>query len=142
MEVNKNNPKKLKGLSEKLKWELSSLCTINDDDIVEKLEWEENEISTRLKAIKEHIIYSTTYKLRDAERCKQWDRFAKERNNIKNNNTEEARWYIKDSIKKWNISWLLSWIQNLVIQEYLFQKYEKDLWLGHGRVIILLDNLE
>lgn len=142
MEANKNSPKKLQELSKKLKWELSSLCAIDDDDIVEDIKWEENKISTRLKVIKEHIIYSTTYKLRDAERCKQWDRFTKERNNIKNNNTEEARRYIKDSIKKWNISWLLSWLQNLVIQEYLFQKYEKDLWLGHWRVIILLDDLK
>jgi len=132
MGKNQNNPNKLKELSKELKWELSSLCTI-DDDIVDDIKWEENKISTRLRPIEKHIIYSTTYKLSPE--------LDNEMNNIRINNTKEARQHIKEFIQEWNISWLVLWIENLVIQEYLLQKYEKDIWLWHWRVIVSLDDV-
>jgi hypothetical protein len=43
---------------------------------------------------------------------------------------------------EWNINWLTTWIENLVIQEYLLQKYEEIFWLWHGRAIISLNEVE
>ena len=93
MESNKDNPKKLKELTKKLKKSLSNLCTKIEitNDIQET---KGNNISTRLNQIKDYIIHSTTYKIKDAEHFKE-SRIEKERENIKHNNTAEARQHIK-----------------------------------------------
>jgi hypothetical protein len=33
----------------------------------------------------------------------------------------------------------VTWIINVVIQEYLLKKYDEKFWLWHGRVIVSLD---
>ena len=110
-----------------------------DTNDIQETQW--NNISTRLNQIKDYIIHSTTYKIKDAEHFKE-SRLEKERENIRHNNTAEARQHIKQHIDEWNINWLTTWIENLVIQEYLLQKYEEIFWLGHGRAIISLSEVE
>jgi len=140
MEANKDDPKKLKELAKKFKKRLSNICTkIEVTNNIQETQW--NNISTRLNQIKNYIIHSTTYKIKDAEHFKE-SRFEKEKENIIHNNTAEARQHIKQHIDEWNISWLTTWIENLVIQEYLLQKYEEIFWLGHGRAIISLNEVE
>ena len=143
MEINKDNPQKLKRLAKKLKKRLFNICAKIEitNHKYQDIEIEWHNISTRLNKIKDYIIHSTTYKLTEAEHFKK-SRLEKERENIKHNNTAEAKQHIKQHINEWNINWLITRIENLVIQEYLLQKYEETFWLGHGRAIIWLNKIE
>lgn len=99
-------------------------------------------ISTRLTPIKEHIVMSYTYKLKDTDKFKEESEFNRERKNIIKNNTAEARYHVKENVVEWNINWVVTWVSNLVIQEYLLKKYEENFWLWHGRVIVSLDEVK
>ena len=94
MEENENNLEELEELSKNLEQNLYKLlCAIVDESFLKRIKkLEGNKISTRLNAIKEHIIYSTTYKLSPE--------LDNEINNIENYNTKEVRQYIKEFIQE------------------------------------------
>jgi cystathionine beta-lyase/cystathionine gamma-synthase len=68
------------------------------------MEDSENTISKRLNSIKDSIVTSSTYKLKDTEKFKNESTYEKEKYNITKNNTAEARQHAKENLKNGNIN--------------------------------------